>query len=509
MLVGLRNAESGEDERRVRISQATIVQQVEGLLSAERVGGRDDEEGMDSIAAFARRGKGQLDVIMDAAAHVFGAQVAGLFLAEQPATLPLSLSRDERLARGQFLPSHFHLVAGRGYKPFAYYSKTSAQKVSSGVARHLSYTPSERGLTAQVLRTLSARRSPDVVHDKRWSRKGEEFLDAKLLPLVDVESPSLLNEDTSGGLTGMARTWMGVPVLLDDGDARNLYGVLSFTRFRRSQKDRDSFSERDVAVARGIASLIAVLCQQRREVARIRRIVRGLLRTFQHEGMGDLLGGVSDVLHALSEETDETSVDAGHGRQRQCTDASDHLEFVQTVFEAFATYVSDEGTWDRTRSYRLESIVDPVVKVAQLSALRLGVSIRFELPPAETMVRIDRSKTRYILYAAVRNAVRSCYQRGGDGLGVVAAITVSQDRLVINVTDDGVGVNESDLQRLFVEGYSGFGGTGIGLAIIRKFIRLSNAPGAEGFCRFEPDIATGAKFVASIPLPRKGDLNED
>jgi signal transduction histidine kinase len=77
----------------------------------------------------------------------------------------------------------------------------------------------------------------------------------------------------------------------------------------------------------------------------------------------------------------------------------------------------------------------------------------------------------------------------------------------IVVVDDGIGISEDQLGRIFdmfhqVDGSStrNFGGTGVGLALARKFVELHG-----GTIRVESELGKGAKFTVMLPQKRATD----
>jgi two-component system phosphate regulon sensor histidine kinase PhoR len=115
-------------------------------------------------------------------------------------------------------------------------------------------------------------------------------------------------------------------------------------------------------------------------------------------------------------------------------------------------------------------IVREVADELAESAARAGVSLtvsgdeEVELPLRPRMIRV-------IAENLLENAIRYA----GPGANAVAAVDREDGSAVLTVSDDGVGVTENDLARLFERFYRGdraraSRGTGLGLAIVKHVV---------------------------------------
>ncbi len=110
---------------------------------------------------------------------------------------------------------------------------------------------------------------------------------------------------------------------------------------------------------------------------------------------------------------------------------------------------------------------------------------------------VDAEAVRRILINLVDNAIR--HAPGGKAITVTA--TMSGSALVLTVEDEGPGLAEAEVSRLWqpFERGSGTGGSGLGLAVVRRLVDLHG-----GAARVERGQAGGARFVVSLPLPDLG-----
>ncbi len=107
-----------------------------------------------------------------------------------------------------------------------------------------------------------------------------------------------------------------------------------------------------------------------------------------------------------------------------------------------------------------------------------------------------------LLAQAFVNVVKNAVSHTEDGGHVTLACRTEGDRVLISITDDGPGLTEAELERVFDRFYRAQGvvrgadgsGAGLGLAITRRLVELHG--GAIGADNVKPH---GARFTISLP----------
>jgi PAS domain S-box-containing protein len=143
----------------------------------------------------------------------------------------------------------------------------------------------------------------------------------------------------------------------------------------------------------------------------------------------------------------------------------------------------------------LRELVLQVFALLSEAAARQGVAL--ELAPGPLLgIDADRTRLKQVLINLVSNAVK--YNRPG---GRVRVLLAAEDGAVhIEVADDGIGIAEDHLARLFepfqrgAHERSGIEGTGIGLALTRALV-LRMGGGIEVASR----LGEGSCFVVRLP----------
>jgi len=152
----------------------------------------------------------------------------------------------------------------------------------------------------------------------------------------------------------------------------------------------------------------------------------------------------------------------------------------------------------RKESVRLDEVVGSVVAIIGPRAARSRVAVTADTPVELPGVAADRDRLVQILINLVDNAVK--YTPEG-GAVTVTARSLGDGTLEVAVADTGVGIAPEDQGAVF-EAFRQVGrdytkkaeGTGLGLALVRKFVELHG-----GAIRLESEIGKGSTFTFTLP----------
>ncbi|RKZ44952.1 MAG: guanylate cyclase, partial [Gammaproteobacteria bacterium] len=136
--------------------------------------------------------------------------------------------------------------------------------------------------------------------------------------------------------------------------------------------------------------------------------------------------------------------------------------------------------------------------------LQLANAIANDLPLANA----DENRVQQILHNLVGNAIKFT-ERGR--IEISAQLPVSNNQLVIIVSDTGVGIPANKTGQIF-ESYeqlgdsstSQNGGTGLGLAVTKQLVHLH-----EGEIWVESTVGVGSRFIFTLPISDKVDVLAD
>jgi two-component system phosphate regulon sensor histidine kinase PhoR len=220
---------------------------------------------------------------------------------------------------------------------------------------------------------------------------------------------------------------------------------------------------------------------------------------------------VANVSHEL-----KTPVTAIHALVETLSDAEDmdaetrtrFLGKVQKQSERLSALVSDLLTLSRVESQG-EKVVErepldlrqQVLECEQRAlplAQEKGVEVDLTAPQAPVTVLGEVEAIRAIVDNLLDNAVK--YTPGGGR--VELCLSVRSDRAVIEVSDNGIGIEAEHLDRIFERFYRvdkarsrELGGTGLGLSIVKHFVA---ALGGE--VSVQSTLGKGSTFRVEIPL---------
>ncbi|HPR49765.1 MAG TPA: ATP-binding protein [Spirochaetota bacterium] len=132
-----------------------------------------------------------------------------------------------------------------------------------------------------------------------------------------------------------------------------------------------------------------------------------------------------------------------------------------------------------------------------------NVTINVDIPDNIPLVFIDKSLIRRALGNLIQNAIDAVRDNGMIDIKAEYINNVTPDIVRITVSDNGPGVKEEDLERVFEPGFSRKpSGSGLGLAIVEKIVLEHQG---RIFCKSEPD--KGSDFIIELPVNHKGIVN--
>jgi two-component system phosphate regulon sensor histidine kinase PhoR len=150
------------------------------------------------------------------------------------------------------------------------------------------------------------------------------------------------------------------------------------------------------------------------------------------------------------------------------------------------------------RPIRVEALVNGCLETTRLKAEARGLKIHVDLPQSAPSVRGDGAQLGEVLQNLLDNAVQ--YTPPGGEIEVKAR--ANGHDVIFSVIDTGIGIPESDLERIFERFYRvdaarsrEAGGTGLGLAIARHIVDAHS-----GRIWVESAVGQGSRFHFSVPI---------
>jgi len=187
----------------------------------------------------------------------------------------------------------------------------------------------------------------------------------------------------------------------------------------------------------------------------------------------------------------------------------EYLQIVSDKTDDITRIIEDIITLQRIDSGNLQLEVMPMAELLQtavtnhrLVADKKGLSIVCTIPPGQKgFVRIDKGRMNQVLDNLIGNA----FKFSPDGGTIRLSMTENEEDVLVSVVDEGIGMPAEKHQRIFerfyqIDGSSRrrFGGTGIGLAIVKRIIDAH-----EGRIWVESELNKGSAFLFTLPIVKQ------
>ena len=152
----------------------------------------------------------------------------------------------------------------------------------------------------------------------------------------------------------------------------------------------------------------------------------------------------------------------------------------------------------------LRAAVESAVEQAEAAARKRGVRLKLYLPSEPVRIRHDPQRIGQVVSNLVGNALKFTPRSGA----VDVELRAVPDGAEIEVRDTGVGIDASELPRIFERFFRGSraneargSGSGLGLAIVKSIVDMHG-----GRITVESRLGVGTTFVVTLPRdPRAGE----
>jgi PAS domain S-box-containing protein len=152
------------------------------------------------------------------------------------------------------------------------------------------------------------------------------------------------------------------------------------------------------------------------------------------------------------------------------------------------------------QSNNIEEVVSEAHETMALYAKKNEVELSFELAEDLPKAKFDRAKIIQVLTNLVSNAIKFTPEKGR----VSVSIQHQNEKLIITVSDTGMGIPKEALPKIFERFYrvkrhgKQIQGTGLGLAIVHKIVMMHS-----GRIEVESEVDRGTTFTVFLPLDPK------
>lgn len=248
-------------------------------------------------------------------------------------------------------------------------------------------------------------------------------------------------------------------------------------------------------LAQRMAEQTAAFRTANQEMARASRMKDEFLAAMSHELRTPL-----SVIISMTDLLSEEAYGPLNEQQRQA------LDRISRSSRHLLSLISDVLDVARIESGKLHLLAQEVdiyalcratIEQAHIDTRRLHFTYRIE--PDLPLLIADERRLRQVLLNMLSNAMK--FTPEGGSFGLEAERDKSHDCLALTVWDTGIGIEESDLQRLFhpfiqIDGWFNrrYEGTGLGLTLIHRLTALHG-----GSLSIKSQKGVGSRFTVRIP----------
>ncbi|HOK14903.1 MAG TPA: HAMP domain-containing sensor histidine kinase, partial [Candidatus Kapabacteria bacterium] len=149
---------------------------------------------------------------------------------------------------------------------------------------------------------------------------------------------------------------------------------------------------------------------------------------------------------------------------------------------------------------QIGDIVEDVVNRNFVSAKSKNIEMTYDVSKNLPEIEIDAQKIDEVLDNLISNAIKFT-QKGGK---VHVRSYLDENKVIVEVNDNGLGLTEDDIKRAFQRGKlsaqptGGESSTGLGLWIVKKLVDAHN-----GRVWVKSTLGKGSSFAFSLPLRQK------
>ena len=226
------------------------------------------------------------------------------------------------------------------------------------------------------------------------------------------------------------------------------------------------FHERRVRISRiGRNGITAILIFDDSEAQRLDAVRRDFVANISHE-LKTPIGGISILAEAISEGSENPEL-VKNFSERMNIEAARLSHLVQEIIDL--SRIQDQNTMQNSEIVSLKKVVDEAIYQSKVRAEKRQVQINFV---ADEDIEFFGDKKQLVI--AISNLIENAINYSPERTNVNVVLRKVNEVAEIAISDQGVGIAEADLDRIFERFYRvdparsrETGGTGLGLSIVK------------------------------------------
>lgn len=164
----------------------------------------------------------------------------------------------------------------------------------------------------------------------------------------------------------------------------------------------------------------------------------------------------------------------------------------------------------RKRNVNFNSLIQDIVEILR-DSIGKSIELKLELKSNIPFVSIDQAQATQLVFNLIYNAIEALQGKGKITISTSSqklrvSETEEKDYVKLVVEDSGIGLSESEIEKIFNPLYSSKNknsGSGIGLYIVKKITEENN-----GIIKCESKRNIGTKFIVFLPVADETIIEE-
>jgi two-component system sensor histidine kinase SenX3 len=254
----------------------------------------------------------------------------------------------------------------------------------------------------------------------------------------------------------------------------------------------------------GESGKVAILIFDDSEMRRLDSIRRDFVANISHE-LKTPIGALSILSEAVLEASDDPEAITRFANRMQM-ESKRLTDLVQEIINL--SRLQDDDPLKRGTEVAMQDVIADAMDQTNTTAEKRNIKIEFGGSAVHDHISVYGD--RYQLTVALHNLIENAINYSPDNTQVAIALTKNNDLCEITVSDQGIGIPEKDIERIFERFYRvdparsrETGGTGLGLSIVKHIV--ANHGGDVLVWSKE---GSGSSFTIRLPINQAGNMNQ-
>lgn len=210
---------------------------------------------------------------------------------------------------------------------------------------------------------------------------------------------------------------------------------------------------------------------------------QNLIRVLTHEIMNSVTP-ISSLAATVEDELSDFLANEGEMNTISNEELEDFHLALQTIHnrsESLIKFVSDFRNMTRVKlptikEYKVCNVLKHVISLHKHDMKEQQIELIYKVEPEDLLFNVDKEQIEQVVINLVKNAIQALAENEEDGkeskLLMIMANRGEDNAILINITDNGPGIEEEALKKIFIPFFTTKkNGSGIGLSLSKQIMR--------------------------------------